>query len=219
MSSRNPVAHGVFKDVQEAEHYDRESRLWMRNVVEDFASAAERWGVASGKVLDIGSGSGLVSIKFARMLHGVQVTGLDLSDPVLEMARNNAESSGLADRVSFEKGDAEGLPFEDATFDMVISLSTLHLLDNPVRMLDDIQRVIKPGGKFYIRDYRRTWMAAFSIHIRACYTPSELKSLLSQSKLQDWRVRGGLFWLSVFSADRSSKPGSRSAKGEIAARR
>ena len=144
--------------------------------------------------------SGLVSIKFARMLPGVQVTGLDLSDPVLEMARNNAEMSGLADRVSFEKGDAEDLPFEDATFDMVISLSTLHLLDNPVRMLKDIQRVIKPGGKFYIRDYRRTWMAALSPHIRACYTPAELESLLGQSKLQDWRVRGGLFWLSVLSA-------------------
>lgn len=201
MNGRIPVSHGVFRDVQEAEHYDRESRWWMRNVVEQLASAAERWGITSGKLLDVGSGSGLVTIKLANMLPEAQLTGLELSPSVLEMARQNAASSGVNDRVAFEMGSAEDMPFEDATFDMVTCLSTLHLLDNPVKMLDEVQRVLKPDGKFYIRDYRRSWLGALSGHIRACYTPGEASDLLKRSKLQNWKVKGGLFWLHVLSGD------------------
>jgi ubiquinone/menaquinone biosynthesis C-methylase UbiE len=201
MGSRIPVSHGVFQDIQEAEHYDRESRWWMRNVVEQFASAAGNWGVTDGKVLDVGSGSGLVTIKFATMLPSVKITGLELSEPVLEMARENTSSSSVTERVTFEKGSADDMPFEDATFDMVVCLSTLHLLENPVKMLDEIHRVLKPDGKFYIRDYRRTWMGTFSGHIKACYTPREVADLLKRSQLQNWRVKGEFFWLHILSID------------------
>ena len=101
MIERIPVEHGVFKGIQEAEHYDRESRWWMRNVVEQFAAAAERWGVADGRVLDVGSGSGLVTIRLAAMLPGAQLTGLELCPPVLERARQNAADSGVDGRVEF----------------------------------------------------------------------------------------------------------------------
>lgn len=201
MSDRKPISSGVFKDIGEAEHYDRESAMWMRNVVKGFASAAKGWGVTSGKILDIGSGSGLRTIELARMLPGVQLIGLDLSEPVLDRARQNARDGGVADRVSFKKGDAEHIPFDDGTFDMVICLSTLHLLSDPVKLFDETQRVLKPEGKFYIRDYRRTWMGLLSPHIRACYTPREVKKLLKQSKLQNWKVKGGIFWLNILTRD------------------
>lgn len=201
MKGRKPVSHGVFKDAQEAEHYDRESRMWMRNVVEGFAAAAERWGITGGKVLDIGSGSGLTTIKFAGMMPGLQATGLEPCGPVLEMARRNASDHGVVDRVSFERGDAGNMPFESDTFDMVMCLSTLHLLSDPVKMFDEIQRVLKPGGKFYIRDYRRTWLGLLSGHIMACYTPQEVTVLLERSGLQNWKVKGGIFWLSILSEE------------------
>ncbi len=201
MVSRIPVEHGVFQDVQEADHYDRESRWWMRNVVEQFVAAAEGWGVADGRVLDVGSSSGLVTIRLAGMLPGAQFTGLELCPPVLERARQNAATSGLAGRVEFEMGSAEDMPFADAAFDLVVCLSTLHLLDNPIDMMSEVQRVLKPGGRFYIRDYRRTLLGALSGHIGACYTPGEAIDLLKRSKLQDWKVKGGLFWLHIMSAD------------------
>ncbi len=201
MSDRKAIPQGVFKDVREAEHYDTESRLWMRNVVKDFARAAVRWGVTGGRVLDIGCGSGLRTIGLAGMLPCVQVTGLDLSEPVLDRALQSAIDSGVADRVSFEKGDAENIPFDSYSFDMVICLSTLHLVNNPVKMLDEIQRVLRTGGRFYIRDYRRTWMGLLSPHIRACYTPQEATDLLKRSQLQNWQVRGGVFWLSILSKE------------------
>jgi ubiquinone/menaquinone biosynthesis C-methylase UbiE len=198
---RIPVEHGVFQGVQEADHYDRESRWWMRNVVEQFAAAARGWGVTDGKVLDVGSGSGLVTIRLAGMLPMAQFTGLELCPPVLERARQNAAASGLDGRVAFEMGSAEDMPFADAAFDLVVCLSTLHLLPNPVDMLSEVQRVLKPGGRFYIRDYRRTWLSALSGHIRACYTPGEAIDLLKRSELQGWEVKDGLFWLHILSAD------------------
>ena len=198
MSNRKPVEHGVFEDMEDAKRYDRESRYWNWSALRNFTAAARKWGISSGKALDVGSGSGTLAIAFAKMLPGVAVTGLDLSDMVLEMARDNVQKAGVSSRVSFEKGDAEDMPFEDGTFNLVISSSTLHLLNDPVRMFDEIQRVLKLDGRFFITDYRRSWLGAFSPHIKACYSPEEAKDLLNQSKLQNWKVKGGLFWLNIF---------------------
>ena len=201
MSDRKPIEHGVFEDVEDANRYDKESRYWNWSALRNFTAAAQRWGITGGKVLDVGSGSGTLAIAFAKMLPGVEVTGLDLSDITLEMAGDNVQKASVSSRVSFEKGDAEDMPFEDGTFNLVISSSTLHLLNNPLRMFDEIQRVLKPEGRFFINDYRRSWLGAFSPHIKACYSPKEAKDLLNQSTLQNWRVKGGLFWLNIFSKE------------------
>jgi len=201
MSVRKPLEHGVFENIEDANRYDRESRIWNWRVARNFAAAVAKWGITSGEALDIGSGSGKLAIAFAEMFPGVKVTGLDLSDIVLEMARDNAQKAGVSSRVSFEKGDAEDMPFDDGTFNLVISSSTLHLLNNPLRMFDEIQRVLKPDGRFFINDYRRSWMGAFSPHISACYSPEEIRDILTKSKLQNWKVKGGLFWLNIFSGE------------------
>jgi len=138
-----------------------------------------------------------LAIGFAQGLPGVHAVGLDLSDAVLELARENAQESGVSSRVSFEKGDAEDMPFEDDTFDLVISGNTLHLVKNPVRMFSEIQRVLKPGGRFLVSDFRRSWLGILTEHVRAAYSVKEVTDLLRQSELQNWKVRDSFFWLSV----------------------
>ena len=199
MVKREPFERGVFEDIVVAKRYDREARTWMRYVSKSFVSVAKKRGMTSGKVLDVGTGTGLLAIEFAKRVPGVEVTGLDLSDVVLELARDNVRKSEGPLRVSFEKGDAEDMPFEDDTFDLVISSNTLHLIENPIRVFNEIQRVLKPQGAFLISDLRRSWLGMLSRDLRAAYTPDEVRDLVGQSELQNWEVKDYLFWLSVFS--------------------
>jgi ubiquinone/menaquinone biosynthesis C-methylase UbiE len=105
----------------------------------------------------------------------------------------------LSSRVSFETGDAEDMPFENDSFDLAISSNTLHLVKNPVRMLDQIQRVLKPKGAFFVSDLRRSWLGILSRHLRASYSPGEVKDLLGRSKLKNWELRNHFFWFSISS--------------------
>ena len=196
---RRPLEHGVFEDIEVARRYDREAGVWARYVSKSFVSVVKRWGVSSGRVLDVGTGTGMLAIEFAKGIPTVEVVGLDLSDVALELARDNAQRSRVSSRVSFEKGDAEDMPFEDDTFDLVISGNTLHLLKNPVRMFNEIQRVLKPGGRFLVSDFRRSWLGILTEHVRSAYSAEEVRDLLRQSELQDWKVKDSFFWLSVLS--------------------
>jgi ubiquinone/menaquinone biosynthesis C-methylase UbiE len=199
MIKRKPLEHGVFEDIETAKRYNKETQKWMRNVSKSFVTVAKKWGITDGKVLDVGTGTGLLAIGLAKRIPGVEVIGLDLSDVVLELARDNVQKSGELLRVSFEKGDAEDMPFEDGAFDLVISSNTLHLIKSPIKMFNEIHRVLKPKGRFFISDFRRSWLGIFTNHFRASYSPKEVKDLLSQSKLQDWEVKDYFFWLSIFS--------------------
>src|SRR5947208_11025906 len=75
-------------------------------------------GVRAGeKALDVGCGTGVVAVTAARL--GAQATGLDLTPALLEKARENAQVAGVS--IEFIEGDAESLPFKNATFDVVLS--------------------------------------------------------------------------------------------------
>jgi ubiquinone/menaquinone biosynthesis C-methylase UbiE len=198
---RKPLECGVFEDIEMAKRYHQETTRWMQGVAKNFVSVAERWGITDGKVLDVGTGPGSLAIGFAEGLPGVQVVGLDLSDAALELARENAQESRASVRVSFEKGDAEDMPFEDDTFDLAISNNTLHLVERPVSMFNEIQRVLKPQGRFVISDFRRSWLGLLTEHLGASYTPREVKDMLSQSKLQGWTVKDGFLFLSILSEE------------------
>ncbi len=100
-------------------------------------------GVRAGqRVLDVGCGTGVVAITAAR--RGAQVTGLDLTPPLLEQARENGRIAGVT--VEWLEDDAESLPFEDATFDVVLSQFGHMFAPRPEVALAEMLRVLKPGG-------------------------------------------------------------------------
>jgi len=200
MVKREPFEHGIFEDRETVEKYNKEVKKWMQNVAKSFVAVAKKWGIEKGKTLDIGTGTGLLTIGFAKAFPDMEVVGLDLSEEALQVAGENVQKSGV-ENISFEKGDAQAMPFEDSTFDLVISSNTLHLIDNPVKMFNEIQRVLKFEGKFFISDFKRSWLAIFSQHFRASYTPEEIRELLRQSALQKWEVKDRFFWLSISSKE------------------
>lgn len=102
---------------------------------------------AAAQVLDIGSGSGVVTLEAAgRLSDGGLVTGVDLSDGMLEFAGRKARERALDGRVRFTRMDAEALEFSDRSFDAVLSLYALRHFPDPRRALHEMRRVLRPGG-------------------------------------------------------------------------
>ncbi|HLF93101.1 MAG TPA: methyltransferase domain-containing protein [Planctomycetota bacterium] len=102
-------------------------------------------GVKAGQtLLDVGCGTGVVAITAARA--GAKVTGLDLTPELLAQARQHAPLAGVPE-IAWHEGDAEALPFPDASFDAVLSQFGHMFAPRPEVALKEILRVLKPGGR------------------------------------------------------------------------
>src|SRR3989442_157483 len=97
---------------------------------------------AGQNVLDLGCGTGVVAITAARI--GAGVRGVDLTAELLERARENARIAKV--EIDFREGDAEALPFDGVTFDVVLSQFGHMFAPRPAVAIAEMLRVLKPGG-------------------------------------------------------------------------
>jgi arsenite methyltransferase len=125
-------------------------------VAESFAGVANPWVHgrlgAGQRVLDIGSGAGMDSL-IAALMVGPEgsVTGIDMTPEMIENARKGAAELGL-NTVTFVEGEAEKLPFDDSSFDIVISNGVIDLIPDKDAVFGEIYRVLVPGGRVQIAD-------------------------------------------------------------------
>ncbi|MGZ9275255.1 MAG: class I SAM-dependent methyltransferase [Nitrospira sp.] len=127
------------KSIWTAGDYDRFSRF-MEGGAREFY---ERLNIAPGcKLLDVACGSGQLTLMAAK--DGLEVTGVDIADNLVERARARAKAEGLNSR--FEEADAESLPFDDASFDAVVSLIGAMFAPRPQLVAQELLRVCVPGG-------------------------------------------------------------------------
>jgi ubiquinone/menaquinone biosynthesis C-methylase UbiE len=112
---------------------------WLYEVAEFQQHAGQR-------VLEIGCGTGCDLLQFAK--HGADAVGVDVTPEHLRLARERV--GGLA---KVEEADATRLPFPDGTFDYVYSHGVLHHIETPRRVVEEIFRVLKPGGRFNVHVY------------------------------------------------------------------
>jgi len=105
------------------------------------------------KVLDVGCGTGTLAIALKSSVGTGEVHGIDASPEMIEVAKEKAAKAGSD--IDFQVALIEAIPFPDATFDLVtISLMLHHLPDDLKRTgLDEIRRVLKPGGRFMAMDF------------------------------------------------------------------
>jgi phosphatidylethanolamine/phosphatidyl-N-methylethanolamine N-methyltransferase len=106
--------------------------------------AAERVG---GRILEVGVGTG---ISLPRYRRSSRITGVDLSDAMLDKARGRVARLGLTNVEAIEIGDAERLAYPDHAFDVVVAQYVVSAVPHPLRALDECARVCRPGGEIVI---------------------------------------------------------------------
>jgi ubiquinone biosynthesis O-methyltransferase len=103
------------------------------------------------RLLDLGCGDGTYSI--AASQSGADVTGVDISEAMLESARLRALTSGAS--IEWCRASAESLPYDSETFDIVLAVTILCFLREPLQVMREVRRVLRPGGSFVIGELGR----------------------------------------------------------------
>lgn len=125
------------------------------------------------RVLDVATGTGNTALAAAR--RSCEVTGIDYVPAWLERARERARLEGL--EVGFREGDAESLPFPDASFDVVLSTFGAMFAPDQERVARELLRVCRPGGKIGMASWTPDGFSGESFRVTARYVPppAELK--------------------------------------------
>ena len=128
-------------------------RLLFRSLFGPVAADIARVAPLGARILEVGSGPGHLAIRLGGE-HGLDVTGVDLDPAMVERARANAAESAQSATPVFVVGDAAALPFPDASFDVVVSTMSMHHWAKPEAGLAELRRVLRPGGRALVWDFR-----------------------------------------------------------------
>jgi ubiquinone/menaquinone biosynthesis C-methylase UbiE len=155
-------------------------------------------------VLEVAPGPGYFCIELAK-LGPYSITGLDISHTFVEIARNKAAEANV--RADFQQGNASSMPFPDNTFDLLLCRAAFKNFGQPVRALQEMRRVLKPGGRGLIIDLRRdaspelishhvdamglstlnrimTKLAFRTMLLKSAYTKAQFQQMLAQANFR-----------------------------------
>jgi len=193
--SRASLPHPrVFTDPVFSGDYARRHERMAQNLGSRYAQRLAQVGFGSGSILDAGCGFGGVAIALAQAFPGAQVVGTDLSEPLVELARASAQTADLGDRVRFELADVERLPFTEGEFDVVVNTNMAHIVEQPVQMLNELDRVLAADGCLFIADIRRSWIGLVEKVFRSGFSLEEARELIDRSGVRSGKLTADLLW-------------------------
>ncbi len=172
-------------------------------------------GLTCGHALEIGPGPGYLGLEWLKKTEHTRLTGVDISPDMVKVAEKNAREYGfLNSRAAYVLSNAGILPFEENSFDSVFSNGSLHEWENPSAVLNELTRVLKPGGKAFISDLRRDINILVKCFLRlttkpreirpgletsinAAYTENELKGILAHTRFGSYSVARNPFGIEI----------------------
>lgn len=191
-----------------AESFAKLAREKFNYFYENLVFSSLDLGVSGGRALDLGTQFGLCAISLSKQDYNFKITSFQDSVKSLEISKKFAEEYMAEGKIKWFLGKPESLPFGDRTFDLVVSGFDLHHWENPVRVFNEVERVMKKRGALMIGDFRRD---AFSVMMpvlksvsyivkneklydemkssfNSSYTKSELGELLRNSNLKGCKL-------------------------------
>jgi len=180
--------------------------------LQEFKSLASRIATRlrrGSSVLEVAPGPGYFAVELRKM-GDYRVTGLDISETFVEIARANAARAGVA--VNFRHGNASNMPFDNDAFDFLFCRAAFKNFAEPLRALEEMHRVLKPGGTALIIDLRRdaskesisqgidamelgavnsiiTKLTFRFMLLKRAYTRLEFEQFLAQTKFQEIEIQ------------------------------
>lgn len=145
-------AHGAFQG-RASRRYGAMARLLLRGVYRRIAEDVALVAPPDGAVLDVGTGPGQLLAAIARARPDVRASGVDLSADMVAVAERTVAPFG--DRVGVRVGDVADLPYDDDTFDLVVTSFSMHHWADVPAAVPELARVLRPGGRVYVYDFAR----------------------------------------------------------------
>jgi ubiquinone/menaquinone biosynthesis C-methylase UbiE len=163
-------------------------------------------GITSGMALEIGPGPGYLGLEWLKKTKKTSLKGLEFRNELMPIALKNSSEYRFEGRVEYQFSEAEELPYDDHTFSAVISTGSLHEWKNSVKVLDEIDRVLMKGGRYFISDLKRNMNKLVKIFLKInarnkllhegldlficnSYTMTEIEILVSFSELKNARIK------------------------------
>jgi len=132
--------------------YNFVAKRLLRRVYRKLAQDVAKLAPEKATILDVGTGPGVLLMELAARRPDLRLTGIDLSADMVAAATKNLAPHG--ERVNVRVGDVTTLPFEDRSFDLIVSSLSLHHWDDPDAAKPELARVLRQGGRVVIYDFR-----------------------------------------------------------------
>jgi ubiquinone/menaquinone biosynthesis C-methylase UbiE len=197
--------------------------------IDNFKDLARRTAAQiqpGSRVLEVAPGPGYFAIELAK-LGDYKITGLDISKTFVDIARANAVKANVC--IDFQRGNASDMPFASESFDYIVCTAAFKNFTEPKRALEEMYRVLRPGGKALIIDLRRdasedsiseavnamkvgvvngviTKLTFRFMLLKRAYSRSGFEKLISQTGFNEIQIQENLIALEILLSKRGPSP-------------
>jgi len=194
---RIPHSEEAISDIDAVQQYTRKNRRDAERRYGPFFNILNRLNI-KGTALEIGSGPGVLAAMIARKMPELEITALELSNSMIDRAKETIVDEGLSERVRFIEGSADDRVIIEnlGKFDLVYSTFSLHHWIDPETTLGNLIDAMKDNGVLLLFDLKRvSWLYHIPVRngffdsIRASYRPREIEVMLWKNNIENFQIQ------------------------------